>query len=142
MKMDTRLALRHVIKGVCCGRAAGMLMLTLLLFAGSHLLAQGITGTITGTVTDPTGAALPGATVTVTQASTNAVHTVTTSDNGSFTATQLPPGDYTVQVEHEGFQRFRQTGVHLTIDQTVSITPVLPLGAASETVEVSGAAPV
>ncbi len=43
---------------------------------------------------------------------------------------------------HQGFQRFRQTGVHLTIDQTVTLTPVLTLGALSETVEVTGVAPV
>jgi len=122
--------------------AAGTLMLGLMLLGGTSLLAQGITGTISGTVTDPTGAAVPGAKVTIKQTSTNAVHTVTTSENGSFTATQLPPDDYTVEVEHEGFQHFRQAGVHLTIDQTVSLTPVLPLGAITETVEVSGATPV
>jgi hypothetical protein len=113
-----------------------------MLLGGTRLLAQGITGTISGTVTDPTGASVSGATVTVTQVSTNTVHTMTTSDNGSFTAAQLPPGDYTVDVAHEGFQRFHQTGVHLTIDQTVSLTPVLPLGAISETVNVSAGAPV
>ena len=121
---------------------AGVLILGLTLLSGTRLLAQGITGTIAGTVTDPSGAALPGATVTITQASTNTVHTVTSSENGSFTAAELPPGDYTVQVEHQGFQRFRQTGVHLTIDQTVSLAPVLALGATTETVEVSAAAPV
>ncbi len=117
-------------------------ILGLMLLAGARLFAQGITGTISGTVTDPTGAAVPGATVTIRQASTNALHAVTTSDNGSFTATQLPPGDYAVDVEHQGFEHFRQTGVHLTIDQTVSLTAVLPLGSLSETVNVSGAAPV
>src|SRR5215469_727137 len=118
------------------------LMLGLMFLAGTRLLAQGITGTISGTVTDPSGATVSGATVTVRQTSTNTVHAVTTSDNGSFTATQLPPGDYTVEVEHQGFEHFRQTGVHLTIDQTVSLTPVLPLGATTETIDVSAAAPV
>ncbi|HSU18178.1 MAG TPA: carboxypeptidase-like regulatory domain-containing protein, partial [Acidobacteriaceae bacterium] len=124
------------------GRLVGTLILAFALTGGMHMLAQGITGTIAGTVTDSSGAALPGATVTITQASTNTVHTVTTTGNGSFTAAQLPPGDYNIQVEHQGFQRFRQTGVHLTIDQTVSLTPVLTVGALSETVDVSGAAPV
>ena len=142
MKFCKSLAIGHLMADARRRSLAGTLMLGLMLLAGTRLLAQGITGTISGTVTDPTGASVSGATVTVTQLSTNTVHTVTTSDNGSFTAAQLPPGDYTVEVQHEGFQHFRQAGVHLTIDQTVSLTPVLPLGAISETVEVSAAAPV
>jgi hypothetical protein len=54
--------------------------------------AQGITGSITGTVTDPSGAPIAGATVTVIQLSTSAVHTITTSDAGNYTVPQLPPG--------------------------------------------------
>ena len=134
-------AMRHLVRQTLGRRVTLALMLGVALLAGTRVLAQGITGTIAGTVTDPSGAAVPGATVTITQTSINSVHTLTTSDNGSFTATQLPPGDYTVEVEQKGFERFRQAGVHLTIDQTVSLTPVLTVGALSETVEVSGAAP-
>ncbi len=142
MNFYKSLAAGHLVTDARRRSLACTLMLGLMLLAGTSLLAQGITGTITGTVTDPSGAAVPAATVTVRQVSTNSVHVVTTSDDGSFTATQLPPGDYTVEVEHQGFQHVRQTGVHLTIDQTVTLAPVLPLGAVSETVEVSGAAPV
>ncbi|SEG37160.1 Carboxypeptidase regulatory-like domain-containing protein [Bryocella elongata] len=121
---------------------AGALTVGLMLWGGAHLHAQGITGTITGTVSDPSGAAVPGATVTITQPTTNTVHTITTSDNGSFTLTQLPPGDYIVKVDHAGFQSYRQTGVHLTIDQTLSLAPTLTVGEVSQVVEVSGGAPV
>src|SRR6185437_13383396 len=142
MKCYKSLAIGHLLSDARRQSLACTLILGLMLVAGTRLLAQGITGTISGTVTDTTGASVSGATVTVTQVSTNTVHTLTTSENGSFTATQLPPGDYNVEVEHQGFQHFRQIGVHLTIDQTLLLTPVLPLGAVSETFDVSGAAPV
>src|ERR1700760_1041424 len=64
---------------------------------------RGITGSIPGTVTEATGAAVASATVTVTQTSTNAIHAATTSAVGSFTVTQLPPGQYAVKVDMAGF---------------------------------------
>jgi hypothetical protein len=104
--------------------------------------AQGITGSITGTVTDPSGAVIPGASVTVRDTATNATHTVTTSDVGSFTVPQLPPGHYTVTVTKANFTSFQQTDVVLSIDQTEQINPQLTPGAASQTIEVTGAPPV
>src|ERR1700751_5658784 len=80
--------------------------------------AQGTTGSITGTVTDASGAAVPGATVTITQTSTNDVHTAATSDSGFYTVPQLPPGNYRVSVEKSGFNRFVQNDITLTINQT------------------------
>src|SRR3569833_2387816 len=67
-------------------------------------VAQGITGSITGTITDATGAVLTGANVTVTQLQTNSIHVVTTTGNGNYTVTQLPPGTYSVRIEKAGFQ--------------------------------------
>ena len=61
------------------------LLLVAILLTGRTAAAQGTTGSITGTVTDASGAAVPGATVTVTQTSTNDVHTSTTSDSGFYT---------------------------------------------------------
>src|SRR5206468_8392806 len=82
------------------------LLLVVTLLTGRTAPAQGTTGSITGTITDETGAAVPGATVTVTQTSTNNVHTSTTSDSGFYTVPQLPPGNYRVSVEKSGFNRF------------------------------------
>src|SRR6516225_519649 len=59
-----------------------------------NLWGQGITGSITGTVTDSSGAAVSGANVTVRQVETNAIRIVTTSDLGTYTVTQLAPGTY------------------------------------------------
>jgi len=114
-------------------------VLSLAFMSGERLLAQGITGTIAGNVTDATGATITEATVTITQTDTNTVRKVTTSDTGSFTVTQLPPGHYTVQVDHAGFQTFRQVGITLVIDQTIQLSPVLPNGEVTQTVEVTGA---
>src|SRR5882757_3793176 len=65
---------------------------------------QGITGSITGTVTDSSGASIVGATVTVRQIDTNSIRTVTTSGVGSYTVTQLGPGRYSVKVDKTGFE--------------------------------------
>jgi hypothetical protein len=112
----------------------------LLLVSGAH--AQGITGSITGSVTDSTGAQVPGATVTITQVDTNTVHVVKTSDAGTYTVTQLPPGNYTVKVEKANFKSFRQTAITLSIDQVAQINAQLSVGATQETVEVTSSAPV
>ena len=123
-----RVFLALVVMAVCCG--------------GAGLLAQGTTGSITGTVTDASGAAVPGATVTVTQTETNAVHTITTSDSGLYTVTQLPPGKYTVAVNKSGFTRQEQTSITLTIDQIAQINATLQVGSDAQTVTVTSDNPV
>ena len=116
-----------------------IMTLGLILMWGASLYGQGITGTITGTVSDSSGASVPGATVTIFQTETNTVHTLITSDNGSFTATQLAPGPYMVQVDHAGFQQYRQVGITLTIDQVLELKPSLTVGSVNDTVEVTSA---
>src|SRR5690349_11113369 len=64
------------------------------------------TGTIVGTVTDPTGAAVPGVDVTVTQESTQATRKITTDQNGGYQFPLLPVGPYTLRAEKAGFQTF------------------------------------
>jgi outer membrane receptor protein involved in Fe transport len=104
--------------------------------------AQGITGTITGIVTDQTGATVPGATVTVRDTDTNAVHKVQTTDVGSYTLTQLPPGNYSVTVEKPSFNTFKQTHLVLAIDQVAQVNAALAIGSTDTTVEVTAAPPV
>jgi hypothetical protein len=116
------------------------LALAVLLQPALH--AQGITGSITGTVTDSTGAAIPGANVTVTQTATNAVHTVTTSAVGNYTVTQLPPGQYDVKVDKAAFQTYVQRGIALSIDQVVQVNAQLGVSSTSETIEVTSAGSV
>src|SRR5712664_3672622 len=74
------------------------------LFSAVTLYGQIITGEITGTVTDPSGAAVPGATVTATCTATNASRTATTSDSGSYVLSNLPPCLYNLSVSAQGFK--------------------------------------
>jgi hypothetical protein len=100
-------------------------------------LGQGITGTINGTVTDSTGASLPGATVTIRQVSTNSVRIAITSESGSYTVTQLAPGMYSVKVEKASFRTFQQDNITLVIDQVAKTDAILTVGSEQQTVNVS-----
>ncbi len=104
-------------------------------------IAQGITGSITGTVTDATGAVVAGATVTIRDMATNAVYTVMTSEAGSYTVPQLPPGKYTVTIGKGSFKSYKQRGITLSIDQVAQIDAQLIPGTTTETIEVSGTGP-
>jgi hypothetical protein len=118
--------------------AAMVLLVTLAPKAGG----QGITGSITGTVTDPTGAPIAGASVTVREVDTNAVRVETTSDAGTYTVTQLAPGKYSVTVDKTAFKTYAQKNLTLQIDQVLQINAQLQVGSLSETVEVTSTAPV
>src|SRR6185369_10611735 len=73
--------------------------------------SQAANGSIEGTVTDTTGATLPGATVTVTSADTGAQRSVVANENGVFRALLLPLGTYTLVAELQGFKKFEQAGI-------------------------------
>jgi len=116
--------------------------LLLMLALAPGALAQGITGSITGTVTDATGAIVAGATVTVRNVDTNAIRTVTTSDAGSYTVPQLHPGNYSVRVDKAGFKLYEQSSVTVQMDQVVVIGAQLQVGSERETITVTTAPPV
>ncbi len=118
------------------------LVLLLALIVPTRMSAQGITGSITGTVTDPSGAVVAGASVTVKETETNSIKSITTSDAGTFTITQLQPGHYTVKVEKGGFKSATQTGITLSIDQVAVINSQLTVGSQQEVVEVTSTGPV
>lgn len=107
-----------------------------------HLRAQTIiSGDISGTVTDPTGAAVPNATVTVTSKATGVAETVSTNAAGDYRVPLLKPGEYTEVVKANGFQ---QASLDISVTQgTVSSGNVrLTVGSQSQTVEVTAAAPI
>jgi hypothetical protein len=83
--------------------------------AGLPLLAQDFRATISGRVTDATGAAIPGAKVTATQVSTNQVTAQTTNPEGYFTLTYLLPSTYNIEVEAQGFKRMKGDNVTLLV---------------------------
>ncbi len=114
----------------------------LILFVASPLYASGPTGTITGTVTDPSGAVVPKARVLVRNEGTNATRDAETNEDGDYTVALLPPGRYHVSVESAGFRRSVFHGVSLDVDQTVRLDFALRVGATSEEVIVTDTPPI
>jgi hypothetical protein len=110
-----------------------------IIFGGfsSGALAQTITGRISGTVTDPSGAAVPGATVKVTNVGTDISRTAMTDPNGFYVVTNLPVGAYAVLVEKQGFKKSNKTGYTLVADGRLTVDFALETGAVSETIEVT-----
>ncbi len=106
------------------------------------LLASGPTGTITGTITDPKGAVVPKARITVRNEETNAAREAKSNSDGDYTVALLPPGLYRVSVESTGFRRSIIHGVNLNVDQTVRVDFALVVGAATEEVTVTGTPPI
>ena len=105
-------------------------------------LAQVDTGTISGIVTDSSGAVVPGAAITVTQQETNIRVTLATNEAGFYSAPGLHPGHYDVAVTREGFQAQRKTGVELRVQDRLEINFTLTVGAMSSEVTVAAAAPL
>jgi Carboxypeptidase regulatory-like domain len=120
--------------------AAVFLMIALVLPAS--LQAQETRGRITGRVTDATKAALPGATVTVTDLARGTTAVGTTNEQGLFQVSYLLPGTYKIQVEFPGFKTHVQDKVPLQLAETLNFTFVLEIGAVSETVSVVGESPM
>jgi len=110
-------------------------------FAAS-VLAQRDLGTITGTITDPQGAGVPNAKVTIVEDATGLIYNVQTSESGEFIRPLLKPGTYTVTVEAPGFEKAEQKGVLVTAGARVGVNLGLRLGDVNQTVEVAAAAPL
>ena len=107
----------------------------------SPAAAQTTTGSIVGTVTDPSGAGIPGAAVSVTNEDTGiGAIRVDTDSSGNYVATALPPGRYTVAVEARGFKRSVNPGIILSVQDRIGLNVTLEVGQVTETVEVVGAA--
>src|SRR5687768_9548204 len=105
------------------------------LAALSPVLAQSNTGRLLGTISDASGS-IPGATVVVTDNKTGKERTVTASDDGSFTLTQLEPGIYTVTITVAGHKTFTANDVKIDVGRDYSLNPTLEVGNIEEKVTV------
>lgn len=115
-----------------------VLALALLFSFSATALSQEITGNIVGTVKDSSGAAVKGATVTITDDDKGlVVRTITTGDEGEFSAPQLPSGNYSMAVEAPGFKKSLQTGLKLDVNQRRAVDVVLEAGNIAEVVTVA-----
>ncbi len=117
--------------------------LVVLLVAANTLAAQvGSTAQITGTVRDASGGVLPGANVIATQTDTGFKREIVTDGNGLYVLSNLPIGPYRLEVSLSGFRSLQRTGIVLQVNANPEINVTLPLGQATETVSVQGAAPL
>ncbi len=121
------------------GCAYGIVLLALVLSISAVVKAQDV-ASITGVVTDQTGAVLPGVSVTLSNPQTGVIYKAETNATGSYTISQVKPGPgYKIEFEHQGFSAVVILGVYLNVDSTRTQNAKLELGKASETVEVSAA---
>jgi hypothetical protein len=104
--------------------------------------SQAINGTIEGTITDQSGAAIPGVTVTVANLDTGDTRVVVSNQTGVYRAPLLPLGRYRVSAELQGFKKFEQEGLTLSAGQTAVINVSLSVGSLSESVTVRSESPV
>src|SRR6202161_744879 len=126
--------LRVFALGLCFCFAAMLL--------GSPLSAQSTFGSISGTVADASGAAVPDAQVTLTSAATGAKQTYTTSGDGLYSFVNLNPGEYRLDVEKAGFKHVKRESIVVQVQQAVRIDVAMEVGAVSQTVEVTAETPL
>ncbi|HKH99548.1 MAG TPA: TonB-dependent receptor [Candidatus Sulfotelmatobacter sp.] len=116
-----------------------ILLATSLLALQGLTFAQSATTSLRGTVTDPTGAAIPGAKVTLSSAERGIVHTATSGASGGYEFLQLQPGTYQLTVEKADFRRYEYKNISLLVDTPTTINVKLELGSRTEVVEVTAA---
>jgi hypothetical protein len=121
-----------------------ILCITLLaLLCGAHAAwAQDVTASIYGTVTDATGAAVVGANVTAKSVERGVTYTAVTNETGLYRISQLPVGNYELRVEKQGFQTTVFDAFTLVLNQSARLDVALKVGQVTQTVEVTGAAPI
>lgn len=107
-----------------------------------RLVAQEARGTIVGSVVDPSGAAIPGASVAVTNKAMGTKLSLTTNEVGSYQASFLIPGLYQIEVESPGFKKVVRDGIEVRVNDRVEINITLEIGAAAESITVIGETPL
>jgi len=118
----------------------GFLVVVLAALFSASAFAQKVTGSVTGAVTDPQGAVVPGATVTLTDVQTSFARTATSSTAGSYDFQELDPGTYTVKVSKAGFREYLATSVEVHVSSVTRIDAKMVVGSIAEevTVEAQG----
>ena len=114
----------------------------LMLGFGIAAYAQQVFGSIIGTVTDPSGSAVKGATVTITDTAKGTSFQVTTNDAGEYSKGQLIPDPYTVTIEAPGFQKIVSSTLTVSVDQSTKFDASMQVGNVSQTVEVTASTPL
>jgi len=119
-----------------------LLFSMVLLLPVPHAGAQSTGGRIRGTVTDPSGGAVSGASVTLINSATNVSRDTVTGGTGEYQFLEVPVGTYELNVTQTGFKKFVRKEIGVNLNQVVTVDIGLQIGGATETVEVTGEAPV
>ncbi len=128
--------------GLVVGWALVLLMAGMSSLLTTPLRAQSFYGTLVGTVTDTSGAAVPGATVTVTNIGTNETHTMKSEATGNYNFVNMVPANYKLEIQAANFKHFVRSPIQVQVGATVRIDAALQVGATTETVEVTTQAPL
>jgi len=129
------------LTGLCRACAVCSIFLVACALAARPLYAQVLYGSIVGSVTDASGAAMPGATVTIEQTETKLTREVVTDAAGVYNFTAVPSGTYTVSVKMSGFRTFSRS-VPVTLNSVARVDVKLDIGQLTESVQVSAESPV
>src|SRR2546429_330436 len=129
-------------KTLYCAWGMAICGLAALLVGANVARGQEVTATITGTVTDSTGAAVVGATVTAKSVERGITYTATSNESGIYRISQLPVGNYDLKFEKQGFQTTLRPAFTLVLNQIARIDVEMKVGQINQTIEVTGAAPV
>jgi len=124
------------------GWLLGSLLFLFVMTFSVSLWGQAVNGTLLGTVTDSTGAAVANARVVATQTATGAQKTSATNGSGNYTFPDMQPGTYTISVDSTGFKKAEQQNINLLANTTVRVDVALQPGNVSETITVTTAPPV
>ncbi len=119
---------------------AGLFLVMLALFQVRGYCQTAGAGNIQGSVTDPTGALIPNASVTAVEATTNVRHEAVTDSSGLYSFPNLPIGTYSVDASAAGFKRYHRTNIVLDVGSSIAVDITMPIGTADQTVEVQSAA--
>src|SRR6185312_8616505 len=132
--------------GKLCAAAIYASYVVMLFFATSiaavTVRAQGLNGTIVGTLTDQAGAVVPNATIALVNDATGFRRTAVSNDSGQYVAYSIPTGIYTLTVAQPGFETLVRRGVEVTAAATLTIDLKLLLGDVKQTLEVNAVAPL
>jgi len=121
-------------------RCGGLFILGLALVLGVSMARASITGSISGTVTDPTGAVVPGASVVAINTQTGAQNSTETNAQGFYSFPSLPASRYEVKITASGFQEYRETGLVLDVNNALRVDATLKVGTTTQEVDVTAAA--
>ncbi len=125
------------IRNICKGIALPLVLVLAGILSGRPSFAQEVTGSISGTVTDSSGAAIKGATVTLTNTDRGQdIRTIITSGNGFYTGTSLPLGTYTVKISSQGFKTESITGLVLHVNDALTVNRTMTIGSSDQEVTV------